>query len=554
MKKFYCHVVNNVMLPCLAVAAAALLCLDSGQAIGNDLDSGSRRILHSPQGKSELITSGVYGPFSSYYFPSLSTGDEVCNLMTDDFTVICFPAKNQFGTLLAETDKMETIQAQLFAVNNGLRDRPMPELIINVPLADMDQKFFAKDSIKSLLRVGSIFDEVCEITYQADEQSPKNEQWLCSSFLKHFDKYTGQPRLYYELRIRPVALRPVSNKNAIDDTNRDSFNFFKNLQNVKALSIKVDLLNDKLAADSSLYLSSNGRWINRLLDVYYIDTPTIDASALDELAGQVSNLYSTDEKSKPQDAKDKTGVSEIVYGPFDPISCRVDRYVKHMNNTNNQWIYPDTYLINCNHLKIFAEKHLPWAIQIMIPKVFENLSITEYLEKHAVDVHFRLRDFEPPSFVMISDKSYSLFPITQLTYELSKMPPEFFNSPVIQDTLHSATPVKAPCIISYIADGKQIGKESLYCDLSYQIAYDELYVTINVDYDLKDCFQPENKSCQKAALMKATSFLKEITVKPQELLMKIEFQTGGDIAASLDLSDFELASIDLLLRRIELLH
>jgi hypothetical protein len=510
--------------------------------------------MSTPQGNAELITSGVYGPFSPYYFPSISVGDEVCNLVTSDFTVICFPAKTIIGVLLAETGKTETIQAQLFAVNNGLNDRPMPELIINFPLADMGQKFFAKDVIKRLLRVGSIFDEACKFTYQVDAQSQRSEEWLCSSFLKYFDKHTGLPRLYYELRIRPVALRPVSDKNAIVDTNQDSFKFFKNLQSSKALNFKVNLLNDELATGSILDLTGYDRWINRLLDVYYIDTPTIDTSALDEMASQVSSLYSTSDKSEPQDTTDKTQAREKIYGPFDPMACRVKRYVEYFNNTNNQWLYPDVFWVDCNHLRFFPGKQPDWAIQIMIPKAFENLSIPVYLNRHTVEVSFRLQDFESPSFVMISDKFYDLFPITLLTYKLSKMPPDFFYSPVVQDALHSARQMKTPCIVSYIADGKELSKEQFKCDLSYQVAYDDINITINVDYDLKKCFQLENKSCQKDVLMKAVSFLKEIKDEPQELAMKIEFEAGGVITANLDLSIFELSPITILLERINLLH
>jgi hypothetical protein len=551
VKKLCRLLICNLLLSCLTVAVVILLCLDSDRAFGSGFDNDPKSIMSTPQENVELITSGVYGPFSPYYFPTLGVRDEVCNLVTSDFTVICFPTKTIIGTLLAETYKTETVQAQLFAVNNGLNDRPMPELIIIFPLADMGQKFFAKDVIKRLLRVGSIFDEACKFTYQVDAQPQRSEEWFCSSFLKYFDKHTGQSRLYYELRIRPVALRPVSDENAIVDTNQNSFKFFKNIKSGKALNFKVDLLNGELGADSILDLTGHDRWINRLLDVYYIDAPTIDTSSLDELASQVSDFYSTGDKPESQDTAGKLQTSEKVYGPFDPMACRVNRYIKYMNT---QWLYPDMFLVDCNHLRAYEKKSPAWAIQIMVPKVFENLSIPVYLKKHAVEVKFRLQGFENPGFVMISDVLYDLMPITLLTYKLSKMPPDFFYSPVLQEALHSAGQIKTPCIVSYIADGKELSREQFKCDLSYQVAYDDINVTINVDYDFKKCFQLENKSCQKDVLMKAVSFLKEIKDKPQELAIKIEFEAGGAITANLDLSDFELAAMAILLERIDLLH
>lgn len=554
MKKSCGLLINIFLCPCLAVALVILFCPDLGQAFGNDIDSAHKSIISSPQGNTEKITSGVYGPFSTYYFPNLAAGDEACHLVTKDYTVICFPTRNIIGTLLAQTDKKEIIQAQLFAVNNGLNDRPIPELIINLPLADMGQEFLAKDSIKRLLGANSIFDEACKFTYQVDGQSQKSEEWLCSSFLKYFDKHTGQPRLYYELRIRPVALRPVSDKNAIVGSSQDSFKFFKNLQSGKALNFNIDLLNDELTTGSILELTGYDRWINRLLDVYYIDAPTIDTSSLDEMDRQVSNLYSMSDKSEPQDTTDKTQAGEKIYGPFDPVACRVKRYVNYTSDTNNQWLYPDMFLMDCNYSKAFFKKFPAWTIQIMIPKAFENLSFPVYLEQYAVEVSFRLQDFESSGFVMISDKLYDLFPITLLTYKLSKMPPDFFYSQVVQDALHSVRQIKTPCIVSYTADGKELSKEQLNCDLSYQVANGDIDITINVDYGFKKCFQLENKSCQKDVLMKAVSFLKKIKEKPQELAIKIEFEAGGAITSNLDLSDFELAPIVILLERINLLH
>ena len=461
-----------------------------------------------------------------------------------NFTVICFPPKTVIGTLLAETDKTETIQAQLFAVNNGLSDRPMPELMINFPLADMDQKFFAKDITRRLLRVGSIFDETCKITYQIDGQSQKSEEWLCSSFLKHFDKYTGQPKLYYELRIRPAALRADSDKNLVVDASQDWFDLFKNLKNSKELNIsRVDLLNDELPACSTLDLTGYDRWINRLIDVYYIDTPTIDTSAYDKMADQISDRYPAGEFP----------AGEKVYGPFDPMVCKVNRYVKYMDETIKQSLYPDMFLVDCNYLRYYGQKFPAWAFEIFLPKGAEDPAASLDSKKSGIDLSFRLQGVGISGFILINDISTPLpaLAITILNYQLTEMPPDFFNSRVVRDTLHSAGRLEAPCTVSYMADGKLVSQEKLKCDLSYQV-HDDINVNISVDYGFKKCSRHEDKACQKGALMKAASFLKEIKDVPQEIVMKIEFDGGEAVTAGLDLSNFDLAAINHLLNRIEL--
>lgn len=526
---------------CLAAAAVALPSLDKAKAWGQGVVDGGPQIAAPPslQDQMEPITSGVYGPFSSYYRPALLFGEEICRLVETDYKsmqVICFPAISNSGMIIGETDEVKSIQAQLVAVNapNG---KPMPEIIVFMPLADMDQKFFSQNITKRLLRKISIFDSPCQLTYQADEQPPLNEDWRCSSFLNYFDKYSGQQKLYYELRARPVALRSTSEKTeAAMAEKQDWYDFFKTLQGQKEFNISLRLDED-FTIESTLNLDDYAKWIDSLLAV--------------PQSGE----------SDPQFESIK--LPEKIYGPFSKSACDVDRYVRPDKGEHHKrlWLYEDIFLIKCEPPKlspddiITADKILPkWLYGIFDYRSFKGSAANTAIDMGDISVHLRFQGFKAPSAITISSALNSLFINTNLNFSLSQMKPDFFNSILVRDALNDLGKLQVPCDVSFTVDGEPAGSESFKCDVSYQMSWADITFNIEVDYGLVSCLRFGDKACAKAVFTKATSFLKNVNEETREIVMEIQFESGETISSSFDLDKFDFTGIQRFLEGIEALQ
>ncbi|MDR1046057.1 MAG: hypothetical protein LBP33_13270 [Candidatus Adiutrix sp.] len=546
MTDLHKHIIDRLAWPCLAVSVIVLFCLDSERAWGKAAD-GDHQLVTSPQTReqAEPITSGVYGPFSSYYHPSLLYGDEECRLVENrdkvTFKVICFPLKARLGVWLAQASETKPFQAQLAAIN-GRDDKPVPELTIIFPLADMDQKFLSQNIIKRLLKESSIFDAPCKLTYQLDGQPPRNENWHCSSFLNHFDKYSGQSKLYYELRARPATLLPAAEKaSGAKAENQEWYDFFKNLQGRQELNIKLNL-NGDLTVESTLNLASYEQWISRLLAGYY--------------TGQ----------SKRQPVADTIEAGIKIFGPFYGMACVVNRYVNSIGYVNGKLLYKDIFLVNCNppfpfplpqtgeELAADIEEYMPkWFYKVIdYHKEAEVSGADSELKTGGISVNFNFQGFE--GLIAISDFLGPLFPVTTLSLPLTQTEGDLFSSRLIHDTLNEAIQLDIPCTLSYKVDGEPASSENVKCNLFRYISADDINIKINVDYDLDKCLQFADNTCLKAGLIKATSFLKDIKKDPKEIVMDIKFGTGEAITAGLDLANFDLALIDRLFERIETLR
>jgi len=536
MSRLHKYIINIHVLSCLIFTITVLFCLNSRQTWGHDADSGSKIVTSPPPlEQTELITSGVYGPFSSYYRPSLLFGNEMCRLVKIDyksFQVICFPVKTSSGMRLAETDEVKNIQAQLVAVN-GPNGKPMPELIVFFPLGNMEQQFFSQNITNRLLRESSIFDSPCKLTYQIDEQPPINEDWSCSSFLNYFDKYTGQKKLYYELRARPTALRPTFEKaNTAMAGNLDWFDFFKKLHNNKEFKIRL-ALDEELTIESTLDFADYGKWIDGLLAVHKSD--------------ESDQLY------------ENINVPEKIYGPFSNSACEVDRYVKTDGNEHHKRLYEDIFLINCDRYKIrpdkktSADRDIPkWLYRIFDYQTFEGSSAASSApDNDDIFISLRFQGFAAPSGILMSSVSNSLFISTSLHFPLTQMKPDFFYSKLVRETLNDLGQLKVPCNVSFIVDGEPASNESFKCDLSYKISWAGVVIVLDLDYGLVRCLQFGDKACSKAAFTKAVSFLKNIKKETEEIVMKIRFEGGETITANFNLDDFDFNDISLFLERIE---
>jgi hypothetical protein len=533
--KSYTFKINKLAFFWPAMIMAAWFCLVSAQALGEEIINSVRLLsaANNDQQAAEPITSGVYGPFPSYYHPALFFGDDVCWLdkeVIETFQVRCLPIKATAGVRLARSDESAIIQAQLGAVN-GPAGKPMPEFILNFSLADMEQSFLAKDIAKRLLRAVSIFDDVCKLTYQVDGQPPATEEWRCSSFLYYGDRYVSGLKLSYEARVRPVALWPGSDK--AEAGQRDWSDFFKSLDGHKQLKVKV-ILNEEPLVEAALDLTGHNKWPDRLLTLSYDDAPE-QQPAID----------------------DKKKAARIV-GPFDHTVCEVNRYVAADGHENGKRLYKGMFLVNCDQRLISSiEAGLAkWLYELVDKNYDQEASANDASSENSdIDIYFKLQSFDMFSNISIRNiYGGNLAAFTSLRYPLFKMGPELFKSKLTRDTLNDEVSPELPCAVSYKIDGRLASNEYFKCNSSYDIFPifpDGIGINIEVDYGLSVCYQAGDLVCQKDALNRAASFLKEIKEESQEIIMEIKFENGEIITAKLDLSSFKLESIGRLFKQLE---
>ncbi len=185
------------------------------------------------------ISSGVYGPFYSYHTPAIFFGGDTCWLVESSdqqFQVRCLPMKAISGVIIGQSSEKSIIQTQLKAVN-GPEDSPIPEISLLMPLSAMDPRFFSTSHSHHLLETKSIFDDECKMSYQIDGSPSVEVDWLCSSFLLFGDKYSPDSKIYYELRVRPIALWPKALKGE-DPGQQPWLDFFDNLIGKKTSRLK----------------------------------------------------------------------------------------------------------------------------------------------------------------------------------------------------------------------------------------------------------------------------------------------------------------------------
>ena len=473
------------------------------------------------------ITSGIYGPFSSDYTMSLfftSEGDS-CWLVRQevDFIVKCLPIQATSGVRLAQSDKSSIIQAHLGAVNSPT-GKPIPEFVFIIPLADADmiQNFSEKQVIKRLLKATSIFDDICKLFYQVDEQPPVHEEWRCSSFLNFWDRYNGKSKFYYELRVRPVTLWPTDYNTTTTSVkeNPDWFVFFNNLVDKKKLKVTVEI-NEETLTEVTLNLTSHPKLLNNLLTICYDNIP---------------------DSSSNTSAKKNTG---WIIGPFNSLMCTEKRFAVLVELTGRKgWYYTGKFFVDCDRFKHAFEDLSKWLILLL-----ENFDYERPANVICPEIIFGLQDFGYFPSIIISHSGI----LTQLPIRLTKMKPELLKSKLVLETLNGTISPELPCTVSFMINGRLVNSESYKCNLTSEIYSSDFVIVINVDDGFNECFLSGDLTCQKVTLKKAASFLKEIKNETDEIIIEIKFAEGEVMAAKLNLLSFMYGSIDEFLKCVDIL-
>lgn len=527
---------NAFALTCILFGVFVLFGLTSRIAFGKDI-SGIYQLVTSPslQDNKATINTGAYGPFSSYYSSSFVQGDDICRVLGNNglsFQVICFSPEITSGIQLTQTNESETIQIQLAAINSPT-GKPMPEIIVVFPLANMKQEFFTQDTTERLLNDNSIFDEPCKLSYQIDNLPPVSKNLYCSSFLNYFDKYTGDSKLFYELRVRPTVLRSISKKTLIaEGGNEDWFAFFKTLLNHKEMKITLELNGNTMVAGSTLDLGVSKKLIARLFDIYYTDVP--------------------------KQQLDNDIITEKIFGPFDYMACVPSRYVAGVASEGHKKRYKDIFLVNCNadalrvRPYIAGEKNMPpeWIYKFI--EYTDKASIkSSDLKDLSIDFKMNATNRDLHAYTSIVNLAGSFFVATSFRYSLKKMEEKFFNSQLIYSTMNNTFQPDSPCTISYIIDGKLASSERFKCNSAYHIVYRDILIKIDVDYGFAECGRRADNACKKSTVKKATSFLKKITPGTTEILIEVKLEGDEAVRTTFDLTDFDFKAIDQLLKCID---
>jgi len=538
--KFTIHSLVIIWLT-IAVASCFYLSADAEQVWGKETNptplppSSTQNATQT----SEPITSGVYGPFSSYYRPTMFFGSDGDTCWLEEgvegdyrlFQVRCLPRKATSGARLAQSDETDIIHAQLGAVNSPT-GTPMPEFIFTLPLANMEQTFFSKDSSKRLFRATSIFDDICKLTYQADSQPPMDEYWRCSSFLNYWDKDSGRAKLHYELRVRPNALWPGENKTAEAELGSPKdVDFFKKMVDKKELKVKV-ALNEGPLVEAVLDLTSHGKWLDSLLALSYKDESTRNAAIDDKISG-------------------------MIVGPFERYVCRMKRYLGFDDPVNDKRRYKGTFYVDCDSFRRLVEdddsEDVPkWLIELYEKTSLENSASNSGAQNYKFHLLIKFQGLDE-SYISIHNLDNVLGASTFLQYYPSnQIGSDFLKSQLWRDILNDEVNPEMPCTISYSIDGRLVSSENFKCILSSDVSwYYGIGFNIKVDYGFKDCFQASDRFCQQITLKRVTSFLKEVKNEPGEIVMEIKFDGGEIIAAKLDRSSFQLESIDECFKHID---